>query len=154
MRCLLTLAAAMALVAAAGACGSIIQIPDQGVVVLGCRAPAYCYVAGSCSCTRKDATPGGSCTVPIVQVNPLDPSTWVCPANAVCLETVQACVGRGPVCDGVGARCLPAGASCRSSGGDPPQMVGYSDGGATLEPRCAFTDDVCCPGLEDGGTSD
>jgi hypothetical protein len=73
----------------------------------------------------------------------------------VCLETPQAFIGRGPVCNGAGARCLPAGASCTQAdmaGSEPPQLVGYSDGGATLEPRCQFTDDVCCPGTDDGGT--
>jgi hypothetical protein len=36
----------------------------------------------------------------------------------------------------------------------PPQLVGANGDGGALEPRCAFVDDVCCPGaLPDGGAN-
>jgi hypothetical protein len=171
MRCFLVFAAAAALVVAGGACGSIIPVPDQGVVVLGCASPAACYVS-DCSCNRADAQQGGKCTVPPVCINPLDRSTCLCPATisgtgadmmpitTQCLETAQACVGRGVFCGGMGARCVAAGTMCGTSGGDPPQllpMTGLIDGGVgvgpALEPHCQFTDDICCPGA-DGGVSD
>jgi hypothetical protein len=40
------------------------------------------------------------------------------------------------------------------SGGDPPEQVAVA--GPALEPRCAFVDDVCCPGTLplDAGVAD
>jgi hypothetical protein len=127
----LSAAAAVALLAVAvGGCGSTIPVPDQGVVVLGCNTPGYCYRA-DCSCTWADAQPGGACTTKVVCSNPLDTSTCLCPLTVAtqapadlggtvglepatvtvpvavqCLETPQVCVGRGPFCGGVGARCF------------------------------------------------
>lgn len=169
-------AAAVALVALVGACGSIIQVPDQGVVVLGCNVPSYCYLA-NCSCNRADAQPNGNCVTPVVCKNQLDRSTCTCPAAisftvpdvdmqgnfdlappptvvpgvaSQCLETAQACVGRGAFCGGTGARCLPAGSSCNMSGGDPAQLVATATTGPALEPHCQFRDDVCCPSTDGG----
>ena len=176
MPSLLARAAAVALVAAASACGSIIQVPDQGVVVLGCNVPAYCFIdAAYCSCNRADAQPKGKCTTPVVCKDEIDLSTCTCPATinipavnadmsganpdlgpammavaTQCIEVAQECVGRGVFCGGSGARCLAAGSSCSMSGGDPPQLVPTGSTGPALEPRCQFTDDVCC-GSSDGG---
>jgi hypothetical protein len=88
MRWLSTLVAATALFGIAG-CGNIITIPDQGVVVIGCMSPSYCFLA-NCDCYRKNAQ-GGACTtsqvftqadgttIPCAQ-SP-DPSECVCPAK-------------------------------------------------------------------------
>jgi hypothetical protein len=189
MRCLLTFAAAAGLIIASGACGSIITIPDQGVVVLGCAPPGACYVLDDCSCKRADAQPGGACTVPAILPggggqcpSSGGSGTCLCPATVhgivpsdlggvtdlagvtdmagtpgpvavQCLETAQACQGRGMFCGGTGARCLAAGTACSTSGGDPPQLVPSTGVGPALEPHCQFVDDVCCPGV-DGGVSD
>ena len=67
-------------------------------------------------------------------------------ATIACLETPQACVGRGVFCGGSGARCLPAGEACTTAGGDPPQLIPTGGTGPSLEPHCEFVDDVCCPG--------
>jgi hypothetical protein len=38
------------------------------------------------------------------------------------------------------------------SGGPPPALVPSLTKPATYEPRCAYADDVCCPGtITDGG---
>lgn len=141
-------AAVAALVGAAGACGSQITVPDQGVIVTGCHPPGYCFLT-TCDCLRASVTPTGACVVASVCTDPNDPSTCNCPAGSLCEESAQACVGRGPACVG---RCLPVGSTCSMAGGDPPMLVPTADGGATLESRCAFVDDVCCP-ASDGGVS-
>jgi hypothetical protein len=177
MRSLLVAAAAVALFLAAGACGSQITVPDQGVVVVGCRTPSFCYRL-DCDCIRAntagppdDVTPVSkkSCVVTPVCDDNLppsmtdDPGSCYCPASAnvtsdmgadggtgvdvQCLEPQMLCVGKGRVCTGGGAHCLPAGATDCSADGDPPQLVPV-DGQPTLEPRCQYTDDVCCPGTE------
>jgi hypothetical protein len=170
-------AAALALVAAASACGSIIQVPDQGVVVLGCNVPSYCFIdSAACSCNRADAQPKGKCTTPVVCKNEIDLSTCTCPSTikvpiadvdmagnfdlapppammsvgTQCIEVAQECVGRGVFCGGTGARCLAAGSTCSMSGGDPPQLVPTGSTGPALEPHCQFTDDVCCPNVDAG----
>lgn len=161
MRWLSSIAAAAALVAAVGACGSQISVPDQGVVVTGCQAPGACYLA-TCACIR--ASLGDCQTTARVCSTPGDPTTCNCPSSITvddagtmttsqCLEPAQACVGRGPLCP-QGGRCLAAGSSCASSGGDPPMLVTpVADGGVpTPRSSCQFVDDVCCPpSLSDGG---
>jgi hypothetical protein len=175
MRSLLPVAAAVALFAAAGACGSSITVPDQGVVVNGCRTPSFCYTL-TCDCLRastagppNNTQPGGICVIPTVcsdgtNANTTDdPSSCFCPAETPsvdggvpggqlvqCLEVTQLCVGRGPYCAGPGAFCLQAGQSCDGAEGDPPQLVPAS-GEVGLEPHCQFTDDVCCGGQLDAG---
>ena len=161
MRWTLAALAAAALVAAAGACGSSITVPDQGIIVTGCQQPGQCY-RSDCSCTRADVT-SGACTVKSVCSDPNDPSTCDCPVNVVvdadlgtsysseCVETAQACVGRGVFCGGLGALCKPPGATCDGTG-DPPMLI-PTVGMPTLEPHCQFVGDVCCPGMmpSDGG---
>jgi hypothetical protein len=170
MRSLLPVAAAVALFAAAGACGSTIAVPDQGVIVLGCRTPSFCYKT-DCDCNRAstagppdDVSPGGACVVTAVCDDNLppsktdDPGSCYCPATAQpdggsdveCLEVAQLCVGRGPYCPGPGAHCLSVGNSDCDADGDPPQLVPVA-GDATLEPHCQFVDDHCCPGELDAG---
>ncbi len=173
-RSALGLLAGAALVAAVGACGSIIPVPDQGIIVTGCSLPAACFT-NICSCLRADANAAagapGSCTVPPVCSNPSDNSTCNCPtsfvtdggvtASSQCIERAQACVGRGVFCGGANAICVPAGSACSQStpGAAPPMLLptgGTSaDGGAPmLEPHCQFVDDVCCPGADGGVTTD
>ncbi|HEY1586689.1 MAG TPA: hypothetical protein VGH63_13435, partial [Polyangia bacterium] len=70
MRWTLAVAATAALVAAAGACGSVITVPDQGIIVTGCQLPAQC-IAADCACSRSLQF----CVVSCTQTNPTDPST-------------------------------------------------------------------------------
>ena len=126
---------------------------DLGIVESGCRAPSACYKLGTdCGCARADvlsATP--SCRTCDPRIEPC-----TCSSANQCLSEANVCVGRQALrCEGVGARCLPAGQSCASAGGVPPNQVG-SGTSATLEPHCAYTDDVCCPGAVngDGGATD
>ena len=82
MRSLPARAAAAAFVfavAAVAGCGSIIAVPDQGVVVLGCRSPASCFVS-DCSCLRGDVDKG-YCSVPQVCANPLESFDLRLPAD-------------------------------------------------------------------------
>jgi hypothetical protein len=162
MRWTLALAAAAALVVAAGACGSTITVPDQGIIVTGCQLPSQCF-RSDCSCVRADVE-AGSCNVPTVCTSPLDNSTCDCPVNvitnqdlgthfdSVCLETAQACVGRGTFCGGVGALCKPPGSTCDGTGDLP--MIVPSIGMPTLEPHCQYIGDLCCPGTDGGVTTD
>jgi hypothetical protein len=165
MRALLGLFAAVSLVAAAGACGNTITVPDQGVVVLSCNVPNYCYRA-DCSCKRADATPGGTCITDTTACNS-DNSVCTCMAKVAvddmggttpvtCEETAAACVGRGVLC-AMNNNCQAATANCGGSG-VPPQLVPPPGGssGPALEPHCPYVDDVCCPGpaVTDGGTTD
>ena len=177
MRSLLVVAAAVALFASG--CGSQITVPDQGVVVLGCRTPSFCYKA-DCDCLRAstagppdDNNPGGACVVQSVCDDGLppsktdDPGSCYCPGQApaatlastdggttqvtvMCQEPSQLCVGRGPYCAGPAAFCLQKGGTCEGSEGDPPQLVPVA-GQAALEPHCQFTDDVCCGSQLDAG---
>ncbi|HEY2748225.1 MAG TPA: hypothetical protein VGL86_26565 [Polyangia bacterium] len=159
MRWTLAVATAAALVAAAGACGSVIAVPDQGVIVTGCQEPGQC-IRADCSCSRSLA----GCVVSCVQTNPTDPSTCYCMGIPMptpqdmntqlaveCLEPSMACIGRGVFCGGVGATCQATGTTCDGSG-DPPQLI-PAMGMPALEPHCQFLDDVCCPGTSpsDGG---
>ena len=153
MRWTLGAVAAVLLVAAAGACGNIITVPDQGLIVTGCQIPAQC-IRNDCGCNR--ALDG--CVVPCQQTDPNDPSTCYCmPVGAVqtqCIETAQACVGRGPVCAGTGAVCQPVGTTCGQMGvTQVPPMLVPAMGMPALEQRCQYTDDVCCAGATatDGG---
>jgi hypothetical protein len=147
---LCAMAALAALVQATG-CTPTDAGSDLGVVESGCRAPSACW-RKDCACTRESVlSDAPSCRA----CNPLTESC-VCDAVATtCAQPVNVCVGRAvEVCDGVGARCLPKGGSCASTGGEPPQLVASLSG--KLEPRCAFLDDVCCPGVvdPDGGATD
>lgn len=135
---------------AASGCGSTAStLPgsDAGVVLPGCRAPSACYKV-NCPCTR-DAIGGELC----LACDPRTAPGLTCDCVALesdCLEAVQVCVGRAATaCLGAGTRCLPAGSTCAQSGGTPPQVVsttvGLADAGPSTEPRCPFSDDVCCP---------
>lgn len=176
MRSLLVAAASIALLVAAGACGSQITVPDQGVIVLGCRTPSFCYRV-NCDCNRANtAGPPDdvtllspmSCVVTAVCADNLppsktdDPGSCYCPASTpgsdmgadggttvdvACQEPSMLCVGRGPLCTGAGAHCLALGATDCSADGDPPQLVPVA-GQPTLESRCQFADDFCCAGTE------
>jgi hypothetical protein len=158
MRWTLAALAVLALVAAAGACGQIITVPDQGIIVTGCQQPAECWRT-DCDCKRGTDTDMGaraSCTVACQQTNANDPSTCYCmPVDSVqtqCIEESLACIGRGPACFGVGALCQQFGTTCNGSG-TPPMLI-PTGMMPMLEPHCEFTDDVCCPGQLDGGTTD
>ena len=74
MRWTLAVAAAALLVAATGACGDIITVPDQGIIVTGCQMPAQCWRA-DCACTGATLS---SCVEPCQQTDPNDPSTCYC----------------------------------------------------------------------------
>jgi hypothetical protein len=160
MRWLGRLLAALALVAGVSACGSTIAVPDQGVIVTGCQNPGRCF-RSDCGCARETLA---SCLVDSVCTNPLDQTTCNCPTaldvntdagtsvSSQCLETAMACVGRGTRCDGVGATCAPFNGTCAMSGNAGPMLV--AGAGATLESHCQFTDDVCCPGVDGGVSTD
>jgi hypothetical protein len=151
---------AFATAAILGCTATPVTDTDAGVIVLGCRYPSACY-STSCTCMggsfdqlTTNSPNGCKLCDPLVQ----DCLCSTFDSGAMCLEPSQVCVGRAPVaCPGVGARCLPAGASCSASGGIPPQVVSQTasqpDGGApSTEPRCRFSDDVCCPGtITDAG---
>jgi hypothetical protein len=165
------IAAVVSLVAMAGGCGNIISVPDQGVIILGCHEPSFCYKT-SCACNRSDTVAGGMCD------DGCDNNDkQLCPCRLMsqdgtsavqCQETSQLCVGRGPLCEGAGAYCAPA-VNATTPGtcngvGDPPQNIPVAvfgpedDGGSTpvLEQHCQFKDDVCCHGavIVDAGVSD
>ncbi len=166
MRWTLGIAAACALVVAAGACGSTITVPDQGIIVTGCQQPALCY-RSDCACTRaliSSNDPDVGCFTACVQTDPNDPSTCNCPLGVTvqtdgssrtydsqCIEQAQACVGRGVFCGGAGALCKAPGSTCDGTG-DPPMLI-PTFGMPMLEPHCQFVDDICCPGasISDGG---
>lgn len=174
MRAFLALVAAVSLVAAAGACGSVITVPDQGVVVLTCAVPNYCYRT-DCACTRGAADPNsGNCVVPVDHCTD-DKITCTCPEFAKndmgadikvgdmglgiavsCMETAAVCIGRGMFCP-MTSNCQPVGSSCNQNG-VPPQLVSGTSGasGPALEPHCPYVDDVCCPGaaVVDAGATD
>jgi hypothetical protein len=146
-RALVPLLVAVAAVVAGG-CSSTTVGTDLGIVEPGCKTPSACYRLGAdCPCGRGDVDTVCKACDPNVQV-------CICDTGTACLQSTAVCVGRSAtVCSGVGARCLPVGSSCASGmSGAPPQMVGS---GASLAPRCAFVDDVCCPGVVvDLGASD
>ena len=158
MRWTLGLAAALALVVAAGACSSVITVPDQGIIVSGCQLPAQCY-RNDCGCSRS-AVEAGDCTVDTVCSDPNDRSTCDCPLNvgfgdagahfdSMCIETAQACVGRGVACPGVSARCKRFDSPVCDGTGDLPMLI-PTIGMPILEAHCQYTDDVCCS-ASDGG---
>ena len=153
----------LALALFAVGCTTTTTTTDLSVIPSGCRQPSSCWNT-SCGCLRADVE-GGGCML----CDPTRQTTLTCDCTtfdggAMCSEPAQVCIGRGPVCLGTGARCLPATrpadagtipSTCADEGGDPPQMVpigGGDDAGPGSEPRCAFVDDVCCPGtIPDGG---
>jgi hypothetical protein len=156
-RFVLILAAAAALAVGASACDTTITVPDQGVIVNGCQTPAQCFRA-DCACTR--AAVAGSCVIGCTITTPGDPSTCDClpvpvgdmgaTVDTQCIETAQACVGRGVFCGGAGALCKsPTSPTCDGTG-DPPMLI-PTFGMPILEPHCQYVDDVCCPGITDGG---
>jgi hypothetical protein len=146
-------------------CNPTTTTTDLAVVPPGCRLPSKCWSPSSCDCTRGSvvgASPG-SCLVCDPALT--DPSIQQCDCSGdlglVCLEPARLCVGRGPVCTGTGARCIAHGvdlgvAGCTGASGDPPMMVPIpTDGGLPeSEPRCAYVDDVCCPGVLDMSVPD
>jgi hypothetical protein len=157
------------LVAVTAGCGTAVTTPDLALIPIGCRAPGMCFIAASaCSCNRADVESGGACLV----CDPTVTGTGVqqCDCNAdggiiadndlgtisgqLCIEPRQLCVGRGVVCAGEGARCFDPrtlSGTCPSTGGDPPTLVTVDTGDSGViesQPRCAFADDVCCPGAE------
>jgi hypothetical protein len=129
-------------------CGSILTVPDQGITITGCSAPAQCF-STSCPCNFANLS---SCTVaPVPIAGSTDPTAY-CPTDGgtyQCLEPAQACVGRGPFCGGVGALCVHTSLDMATAT-EPPMLVPGPN--ATLEPHCPFTDDTCLPGTgQDGG---
>ncbi len=120
-------------------CSGSSTVLDAGANPPGCRPPSVCYLKG-CACDRALT----SCQ----QCDPASDPSRNCLCNTddvVCATPVTLCVGKGPMCPGSTSRCLAVGSSCASSGGVPPQLVSArGDGGPELEPRCAFSDDVCC----------
>lgn len=166
MRWTLGVAAACLLVAATGACGSQITVPDQGIIVTGCQMPSQCYRV-DCDCTRGQATAAkdtGGCVVGCTFLTPGDPSTCDCLPVAVdpdagtsvqtsCIEPVQACIGRGVFCGGIGALCKDKDHPTCDGSGDAPMLI-PTFGMPALEPHCQYTDDVCCPGSDGGVATD
>ena len=159
MRWTLGLAVSCALVVAAGACGSSITVPDQGVIVTGCQNPPGQCWRSDCDCTRASIA-AGSCVDKPTMDDPNDPTTWHCEPNndlsvgghdSQCLEQAQACIGRGVLCTGAGALCKAPGSTCDGTG-DLPMLI-PTFGMPMLEPHCQFVNDICCPGssVSDGG---
>ncbi|MGZ3425598.1 MAG: hypothetical protein ACXVCV_03065 [Polyangia bacterium] len=150
--------ASAALVVAAGGCGSTITVPDQGIIVTGCQAPAQCFTT-ICSCNRADVE-SGECTKDVVCMDVNDRSTCNCPTgiasdggatfDSVCIEQAQTCVGRGVFCPGAAARCKRFDQPTCDGTGDLPELI-PTIGMPMLEPHCAYVDDVCCAGASDGG---
>lgn len=130
-------------VIAIASCDTTTVLTDAAVAIGGCRFPSTC-MRTNCECTRAGIA---TCTL----CDPLLQATQACDCAsfdgaAVCSTVAAMCIGRAPIaCTGVGARCLPAGSTCSVSGGDPPQVVPAGSDAAVTEPRCPFTDDVCCP---------
>lgn len=131
----------LAFAAALTACGTTVEeIPDLNLVNLQCRAPSACYRT-DCDCRR--ATFEG-CLV----CDPATATTSVCDCNTLgsgvgCTTEVNVCVARGALCT---TRCVAFSGSCSTSAGTPPQTISVpTDGGAALETRCPYIDDVCCP---------
>ena len=124
---------------------------DLGEVEARCLPPSVCYTTGTdCNCRRLDADLGVAVAAANVCLacNPAV-QECICSSDQKCRLANTQCVGRSPtLCPGTGARCLPARSDCSTTGGDPPQRVGTGQGG-TLEPRCAYVDDVCCAGTID-----
>jgi hypothetical protein len=167
------IAAVVSLVAMAGGCGNVISVPDQGVIILGCHEPSFCYLT-NCDCKRGNTGASGSCNngcngdpqqcscreTADVQVGTGD---MTIPVPVQCMETAQACVGRGVLCEGANAYCAATGTACNGVG-DPPQSIPVAvfgpeeDGGSipVLERHCQFADDTCCHGatIVDAGVSD
>jgi hypothetical protein len=137
-------------VALAG-CPSTTVVTDLAIVT-GCHQPEACLFEGAkCNCNRSDITTSfmnGGCLVcePNVQID----TCGSCGDGdgGTCREPSQICYGRGPVCPGAGSTCVPAGAACGDPRSAPPEPVQSNDDGgvSAVEPRCAYTDDVCCPG--------
>lgn len=171
----LSLVVGMCMITYVTGCSSADLGSDFGVVEPGCRAPSGCFATGvDCPCNRSDVfhAAGGVATCESSCVTAESSRTCVCNIDNLdagiitrCLEPQVVCVGRAATtCDGVGARCLAKGGSCSSTDpGAPPNQVGTGLGG-TIEARCAYVDDVCCPGTiaatdagsnpVDGGTTD
>jgi hypothetical protein len=173
------IAAVVCLVALAGGCGNIIAVPDQGVIILGCHDPSFCFRT-DCDCRRSStATSGGDMAGAYCNTG-CNGDTQLCECRlsvdvdngaggtmsvpVQCEETAQLCVGRGPLCQGANAYCAAAGSACNGVG-DPPQSVPVpvfgpeEDGGSipVLEQHCQFADDTCCHGaivMQDASVSD
>ncbi len=143
-------------IAFVGCSATVTTFTDFGVAAAACLAPRACY-RPDCACNRASLD---TCVI----CDPLSEVSQSCDCSAqtsTCLATPQVCVGRAATtCSSPGARCLPVGSSCdsNSDGGlvaNPleaaPQLVAVAgtggDGGApAFELRCAYADDVCCPG--------
>ena len=72
--------------------------------------------------------------------------------DSVCIETAQACVGRGVFCGGASARCQAPGSTCDGSG-DLPMLI-PTFGMPMLEPHCQYVGDICCSGSDGGAATD
>src|SRR5689334_17333383 len=126
----------LALMLTMASCSTAATLPDFAVNPPGCRFPSACFkldVDGGVLCDPTPEIVCGSTTDPTGGQNPcanVDLGLLVCPEGSVCLEAVQACVGRGPICEGVGARCVSGDESCDGTTGIPPQRAGD-------EPHCA-----------------
>ncbi|MEO6952190.1 MAG: hypothetical protein ABI321_10275 [Polyangia bacterium] len=152
----LSLVVGMCMITYVTGCNSADLGSDFGLVEPGCRTPSGCFTGGvDCPCHRSDVfgSPGilPSCES---SCNTSTGISCVCNINnkdagviTTCQEAANVCVGRAAsTCDGVGARCLAVGGSCSGSDtGAPPNKVGTGLNG-TLEARCPYVDDVCCPG--------
>jgi hypothetical protein len=162
---LLFCAAIGVVVALSADCGAPVTTNDFGVVVPGCRAPRACFAEEAClaSCRRgifddpackvcDPSIPGVVCTCSEV--------SGATPAEGVCRQPEELCVGRGVVCEGPDARCVPSrlppdakpDMSLCSAESEPPQKMVPFDGGPTIESRCRYADDICCNAITpDGG---
>ena len=122
------------------ACGSTTEeIPDLNLVNLECRVPSACFKI-DCDCARATFEGCMVCDPATAPGNVCDCDSF--DAGVACMTEVNVCVARGVLCIG---RCVQGTGSCSTSIGSPPQTVSVAnDGGANLETRCAFTDDICC----------
>ena len=145
-------------VALAG-CPSTTVVTDLAIVT-GCHQPEACMDVENCDCNRGDVDvmTGGACVKCVPNVM-FDTCGSCAEGDAgVCREPSQVCYGRGPVCPGVGAKCVPGsqvydgGPNCGAPEAAPPEPVQSDDDGgiSAVEYRCAYADDVCCPGESAG----
>ena len=164
----LSLVVGMCMITYVAGCNSADLGSDFGAVEPGCRAPSGCFSTGiDCACNRSDVFPsaGGIAVCESACVTAESSRTCICNLDNLdagvitrCQTPQAVCVGRAATtCEGVGARCLPKGGSCVATDpGSPPNQVGTGLHGS-LEARCAYADDVCCPGQPkpaDGGNDD
>lgn len=134
-------------------CPSTTVVSDLAIVT-GCHQPEACMLE-ACGCNRGDVQQGGGCVACWPSISSDTCGTCAEGDAGHCREPSQVCYGRGPECPGAGATCVPAGTDfsdggigCGAPEAAPPEPVQSEDGdgGVTTVFRCAYADDICCPG--------